>query len=310
MKNLLSIAKSALGNPAQRKRRQAAGNTPSEALEDRMLLSNVTISFQNGDLRIEGDSNDNALHVRQTAGGIVAEGLQGTTINGNANTVFVGANVSDDVIVDFRRGGNNAILLEDMQIGDDVQVRGGSGRDHLVMGSNNVGDDVNIKTGNGADIVYLENNNVEDTINVNTGKGRDLAAVGGDNVEADTLKINTGAGRDTVLVGGMRVRNLTDIKTGSGEDGVFIGEFRTEDLKVNLGQNDDHLFIFDSQIDDATQIKAGSGFDRAEEDSTNFANPASLSSIESFDVVNEDVLLLDAIFGMIDDLDDNLPVPL
>ena len=162
MKKLLSIAKSAFGNPAQRRQRRAAGNMPTEALEDRMLLSNVTVSMSGGDLRIEGDSGDNVVHVRQLAGALVVEGLQGTTINGQNNLVFQANGVADDVIVDFRDDGNNAIVFENMNIGDDMQVKSGNGTDQVAIVETTIGDDLTIQTGDGKDTIALGQFSVTD----------------------------------------------------------------------------------------------------------------------------------------------------
>ena len=112
-----------------RRRRSAISSQPSEALEDRVLLSNVTVELRSGDLVIEGDEGDNAVTVSQQGLGFIrVQGHNGTTINGSSFTQYLNAGVvQDDIRADFTAGGNNTLKIDGLRIGDDVVYRGGDG---------------------------------------------------------------------------------------------------------------------------------------------------------------------------------------
>lgn len=280
---------------------------PTEALEDRMLLSNVTVSLSGGDLKIEGDSGDNVVHVRQNAGTLVVEGLQGTTINGNANSnvVFFTNGIADDVIVDFSDDGDNAIVLENLNVGDDMQIKGGDGKDLVAVVDTTVGDDLTIQTGKAKDTVVLAQFNVEDTINIDSGNGSDkVIIVSGD---ADDLKIKTKKGQDAVLVALTDIRNTTDIKTANGSDFVFLEQVQTEDLKVNLGQNNDDFYMKDVEVGDDFNLNGASGNDNAEIVNETIGDRDSRKSIEGNTVANADQTALDTLFCANSDFDNLFP---
>lgn len=301
MKSLLSLASAALNRPAH-KRRSRATAQPSEALEDRVLLSNVTINFQNGDLKITGDSADNTVRVTQNANAIAIEGLQGTTVNGSQAMVIITPRVPDDVMVSFTAGGNNTLLMQDMEVGDDVQVKGGRQQDHIAFINGEIGDDVRVKTGNGNDIFYLESTDVEDSVNVNTGSGNDKVAIGGNGMQVDELLVNTGRGRDSVIAGDMEVRANAQFKTGSGNDFVVLSELETNgDLLVSLSGGNDDLYAVELDIQGDTDVKGGSGSDNAAETNSTFGATPTLNSIEGFLVNNATNRAADLAFCIFDE---------
>jgi hypothetical protein len=289
MKNIISRSISAL-TTSEKTRRQRKSRPVSEALEDRVLLSNVTVSFENGDLRLEGDSGDNAITVEQQGDRIIVQGYNGTELNGrNQSLLFTTNGVPDDVIMDFRDGGENTIGMDGINVGDDVQFRGGRSHDRFGFINGSVGDDMKVRTGNGRDSFLFSNGTVDDHLDVNTGSGNDKVVIGGDNSVVRDLTIKTGRGRDGLIFGGMRVQDDLAVNMGSGNDIAFIGELEVDSsgsLKVNLSGGNDDLVMDDSDIDAQTTLSGGSGSDGWEITDTTFSELPALNSFESNSVPN------------------------
>ena len=114
-----------------------------EVLEQRALLSNVTVTFKSGNLTIKGDSGDNQIVIRDSeahggSGGIRIDGAEGTTVNGASSFQLPVDTISNDVKLIFSRGGNNAVFMQ-ADVGDDVFFKGGRGIDFFQY-SGEVGD--------------------------------------------------------------------------------------------------------------------------------------------------------------------------
>lgn len=260
------------------------------------------MSFQNGDLRITGDSDNNTVKVTQNANAIGVEGLQGTTINGNPVLLILTQDIPDDVLISFAAGGNNTLLMENLQVGDDVQVRGGRERDSIAFINGDIGDDLKVRTGNGNDTFYLESTDVEDIINVNTGSGSDKVAIGGSDMSAERMLINTGRGRDGVIVGEMRVRADVEFKTGSGNDSVFISDFHANgDLKASMSGGNDSLYVEDADVAGDTIVNGSSGTDSAQAVNSAFGSSPTLNSIESGTVANPQARAINLALRILDE---------
>lgn len=240
-----------------------------ESLEARTLLSNVTAEFQNGDLRISGDGNDNSVEITQTPSGFIVRGLDGTGINGrppNGGSFLATNEPVDDVHVSFAAGGDNSILLIDLDIEDDLIVRGGDGRDAVGVVAGRVGDDVKIKTQNGNDLALVQLLSA-DIVNINTGNGRDKAVVLGVPNESivNKMTIKTGNGSDEVLVAGYTTNGNVSINTGSGNDAVFMQDLQlNRGMKVSMSSGDDDFYMTTSRVVGRASVNGGNGVDHAQ----------------------------------------------
>ncbi|MFK7820987.1 MAG: hypothetical protein AB8G99_19890 [Planctomycetaceae bacterium] len=303
MKNLISRGISAL-TPVTRRRRNTS-QPATEALEDRVLLSNVTVSFENGDLRLQGDSGDNVVTVEQHGDRIIVQGFNGTELNGRSQSLLFATNgVRDDVIMNFQAGGDNLVGLKDIEVGDDVQFRGGRGADRFGFLSGSVGDDMRVRTGNGHDSVFIESSPVGDLLDINTGSGHDKVGLGGDDVQYKDVTVKTGKGRDGILFGGMRVRDDLNVNMGSGSDVVFAGELQVDEsgsFRLNLSGGNDDAYLFDSTIDSSVSVNGGSGFDGFETRNVNFAEAPSENGIERNFVLDADLRSLEFAFDLLSD---------
>lgn len=270
--NALSRFVANIAKPSSHRRRPAASQQEAECLEIRTLLSNVTAVIQNRDLRITGDSNDNAVQITQTPSGFIVRGLEQTTINGGGlnSGVFLATNQpTDDINISFAAGGNNLVRLIDPNIEDDLVVRGGQQIDAIAVVNGTIGDDVRIRTQNGNDIVLVQVN-VADNVNINTGNGNDIVGlVGGLNGvsanNARAVSINTGRDDDNLVVEGFDVSNNFNISTGSGDDAIFVRNSQlNRDLRVRMSSGNDDFFITGSRVVGRASVNGGSGVDNAE----------------------------------------------
>jgi hypothetical protein len=269
----------------QPKRRSAVRDSaPTEALEDRVLLSNVTVELRNGDLVIEGDGNNNTVSIRQGFNVMVVEGHDGTTINGfNLPQGIIGSSVADDVRMNFSAGGNNKVLVRGLTIGDDVQYRGGSGQDQVAVTDGSIGGDVNMKTGDGADVAVVAGLEMDGKVTVNTGGGSDRVVVGGDLMRVQA-NVKTGGGRDQVVLGGFEGGAEATVKTGKSNDAVFIFDADLDRLNVNMGSGRDDVWMTNVNTAQQSKFKGGSDVDQIEFDNSNV--PGSVSAFEGDVVLN------------------------
>ena len=258
--------------PSSRRRRLAATQHEAEHLEVRALLSNVTAVIRNRDLRITGDSDNNAVQITQTPSGFIVRGLEQTTINGGGlnSGVFLSTNQpTDDVNISFAAGGNNLVRLIDLDVEDDLIVRGGQQVDAIAVVNGTIGDDVRIRTQGGSDLVLVQVNTV-DSVNINTGHGDDKVAVAGTPATASVnnaraVSVNTGRGNDELIVEGFDVSNNFNISTGSDNDAIFVrGSQLNGDLRVRMSSGDDDFFITGSRVSGRASVNGGSGVDHAQ----------------------------------------------
>lgn len=218
--------------------RRRRSNPQPEVLEQRALLSNVTVSFKNGDVLVKGDSGDNTIEVTQEDGTLWVRGSNGTTVNGYAASGYGNANfpfVPDDVKLIFSKGGKNEVHV-DVDVGDDVLFKGGRDAD-LFSYTGVIGDDLKVVTSNGDDLVSLRGN-IGNT-RVATGGGDDLVGVE-DSVFRENLNVKTGSGDDLVEVEDPGVQGVFNINFGSGNDDFTQpGASDPYELRMNGGSGFD-----------------------------------------------------------------------
>ncbi len=264
------------------RRREQKQSYQLESLEVRtMLTGNVNASM------ISGDSRNNAFRVRPSSSGaeIVVEGFEGTSINGRATARFDMRNLRDDIRVSTG-GGNNKFSIGELEVPDDVIVRGGSGRDFAAVVTL-VGGDVSMSLGGGADTAAVVGD-VAGNAKINTGGGNDkvLAGLGFlPLITGGDLNISTGSGRDEVTVQGVEVGDDFTLRTGGGNDMAFIDASGINDrMNANLGGGSDELWIRNSSSGGRMQMSGGGGTDGFHQSGFAFGSTTTVASFE-FDSV-------------------------
>lgn len=246
-----------------RRRRSAA---QPEILEQRVLLSNVTVTLKNGDLLVKGDSGNNSIQIVDAsmhAGqlGIRIQGVGGTTVNGESSywsTLY--GSFPDDVKLIFSQGGTNTVLMV-ADVDDDLFFKGGRGRDTFIY-SGEVGDNLKVTTSNGIDGVALIDTEIGNEARFTTGGGDDKVVVIDSLIEQD-IEANTGGGDDSVLLQGTSIREDVNMKTGSGNDFVAAEDTIVDvEFNLNLGSGNDDFFYVSGNDAGEIRLNGGSGFDR------------------------------------------------
>lgn len=269
--------------PKSRRRRQGQNAQPTEALEDRVLLSNVTADFSRGDLVLTGDSDDNTISVKFLSGGIWIEGHEGTTVNGQELVNVPYAVVPDDLRANFTAGGDNTVLVQSMDVRDDVQYRGGDGVDNFAIMDSFVSGDVNIRTGDKGDVAVVADNMVSGKVVVETGNGGDKVLIGGEKTHGQ-ISVNTGRGRDDVLMGDLVDTSSISIRTGSGNDAAFLSEITAEKLDLGMGRGRDEAMMLDVEVSEAFTAKGGSDIDAFEAVDVVYPARTQISQFEGYSV--------------------------
>ena len=143
----------------------------AEALEVRVLLSNVTLTYKGENLVLKGDANNNYVVIRRTQfARIEVEGREGTTINGETDPFVINeAILPKGAKFLFNQGGNNTVFMGAGTTKNTI-FKGGSGNDYFAQATANVVGKLNISTSDGDDMVALETFYAE-RMKINLGNG-------------------------------------------------------------------------------------------------------------------------------------------
>ncbi len=219
----------------------------AQHLESRQLMAgDVLASFNSGnDLVLTGDSAGNEIRIYESttqANRIVVEGLNGTTVNGQAKYELQ-ASVLDDVIANMN-GGADRVIVTNLTLTNTVNSS-----------------ELIINTHDGEDYVHLDNvQGFKNDVQISTGDHDDFVWARGVSVN-DDFKVNTAGGADRVVLINIAAEDL-QVETGSGDDIVdFMNVDAIDDFYVHLGAGDDYLEIEASSGIDVS-IYGGTGTDK------------------------------------------------
>ncbi len=249
----------------RRTRRSQSSIPVMESLEDRLLLSTVTVAFKGGNLTLKGDAENNTVGIEDNGtGGIVIKGYDGTEINEAGQTEFEidAPSISKNAKLLFNKGGDNTVFLG-VDVGGNVIYKGGKQVDNFGMLDVTVGKKVNVKTSDGDDMVGLAGSDVG-ALAVNTGNDNDTVGVILTTVNGST-KVTTGNGDDTIGAGYAVFKGAVNAKTGNGNDGVFVEATFESKTTLNLGNDDDDLIAYGTFLG-PVKANGGSGFDNVDGD--------------------------------------------
>lgn len=201
-----------------RRQSLAAGRSVAAAqiqeLESKQLLTGtVTVALSDdGDLSLTGDSKDNEVVVDIDETGVSIRGVNGTSVR-------IGDETFDP--------GETATIAEDAVVPRDLSVKMKGGDDSVeiyVDDAASVGRNVDIDMGKGDDFLLLfatDEVSVGGKLSVKSGSG------------SDYVEISTG-GED----GSIEVAGDASIDTGSGDDGLFIGDWDLLEDVIDDGEPD------------------------------------------------------------------------
>jgi VCBS repeat-containing protein len=197
-----------------------------ERLESRVVLDgNVHAFVSGGNLHIDGDSQNNAITITQSATGsfTITSGISATTINGQAGPVTLDG-VRKNVILNMKDGDDT---VEFDGTTDQITIRGrliadmASGNDQLMMENVHLRG-MTINMGTGDDTLNFGSDGSSDGVtssklaNINMGPGTDDARIANSNFRQ--LLLNMGSGNDTMTIQGVTVHKRSIVDGGPGTD--------------------------------------------------------------------------------------------
>lgn len=256
----------------------------------------VTAFESGGDLYINGDGASDMIQVYHLGNDrIRIEGISGsgTTVNGQSRAQF---NVNDDIFIDLGNG-NNWLDIRNLNGGIDadyVRIRSGTGNDRLWMTGLSTTGDLRIESRGGNDDIQVINSFVGngrfDDLHINAGDGEDSIRVHNTRVRQDAninaldsvfandddyvdlqyltvgddLYIDTGNGADDVLAQRVHVGDYMRIRSGDGNDYIFMHNDNTieRDLRIEAGDGNDVLGVYQTVVKDDATLNGGDDFDQ------------------------------------------------
>jgi hypothetical protein len=270
-----------------------------ESLEQRQLLAgDVLVSVVHGNLKIEGDANDNQIEIAAGAEAhtVVITGLDETNLRLVDRETGVPGPAESELVVSVRGGakidlgdGDDAITMTAPNLRGNLSINTGDGDDQVVVnnatdatvsGLNNGGvlagvrGDLKIRTGAGDDTVIATNALVRGRLHIDTGSDNDSVELGGVAAENTALSggfvdaslrgrggvhVSLGDGNDIVNVQGIAASHL-HLAAGDGDDSVVIADVDVHRLSVNAGAGNDDVSVADS-VFASLGVKLGDGDD-------------------------------------------------
>ena len=219
-----------------------------EELESRYLLAgNVTAAITDGDLVVTGDNQPNEFRIIDNGStGQIVRGLNGTKVNGVSDGQFNTGDLAVNNISIDANGGDDDFVLRVSNLTGNLDILGDKGNDQIEVVQSSA-NDAQIRGGIGVDSIKIGQTNLREA-QVFTGNGNDNVLVTASNFAA-ALSIETDLGNDSVSVTGSQTffsgitPNTFSIRTGSGNDTVFVARNFIGNIDMRLGDNRDEAII-------------------------------------------------------------------
>ena len=230
-----------VGDSGVRKRRRVC----YEPLEPRhMMAGDVAVqNASSGILQVTGDNAGNQIVVSRQASSVIVQGLNGTTVNGQARVVFSNlGNALNGLDVNLN-GGDDSLFLDDLLIRQSAVIRGGLGSDAIILDDVSVGRDLTISGGDGENAVSLDDVVVNRNLTVLGGTGNDVVGLDGVRVQGAT-NVRLGAGNDRLAVEDSVHRGQVSLSTEGGADFIGLDNMRISGgTRINMGAGNDFRTI-------------------------------------------------------------------
>jgi hypothetical protein len=240
-----------------------------ESLENRWLMAGNVMARQLGEvLLITGDSKDNAIEISLDQNNRVVVSAADAQVGFNINkptriiqNTINGFSGVEQVVITLA-GGNDALIISELDVDGDVTIDTGKGNDRLLIGglSDSVPTDVviggglYISTGGGNDRVNEYRLRVEGDQVLVTDTGNDIVsleldlladtpddddpidgfATGGVSVEGN-FAISLGTGNDQLFADDLAVEGMLMIFDPTGNDTVALNRVVAQDCFVDVG---------------------------------------------------------------------------
>ena len=226
-------------------------------------------------LILTGDSAGNGVRIfTNAAGSIAVEGLGDTTIQG-LSTPFVldGWTTVPGRISANLRGGDDAIIVQGVQVGRNLSVNTHDGNDFVLINNVTTGGSVHLRSRSGNNTFSISNTQVGNALTVRTGNG------------SDSFQSNA-----------VTVRGRTVVTTRGGDD-LFVTEdstFRRNAVFYGGANNDQMVAIGANSFGRRVVVNGGSGTDATDVGTTTFSRTPVVRKVEQ-DSISDTAALVDSI---------------
>ncbi len=232
-----------------------------ESLEARWLMAgNVTAEVVGGDLRVTGDNLSNGLVISGTgvAGQVLIEGqfdfsndATDTTINGSDGELLFGG-ITGNIIINLN-GGDDALDMVNVAVPRDLIITTGDGFDEIYLGQ------YALLTPD-FDPTTVGSLGVNGVLSIDTGAQDDYITLGRVFGGAD-WSIRTGSGDDVLFVYSAS-GDVIDVSTGSEVDLVNVAYLTAHgNLRIDTGLQDDTISVITTLTKQNAQFISGDGSD-------------------------------------------------
>lgn len=154
--------------------------------------------------------------------------------------------------------GNDAISLEDIDVGRNVLISLDDGDDFVALTDINVAGLTLASLGTGTNEAQFEFSNLGSSLTVLGGGSNSIFIA--DVVTSSMVNVVTANGNDAIVLGGVQTGTAI-VTTGGGDDELFVLDSVFDNLLVTLGGGDDTLTIGGTQVNGLALLSGGSGFD-------------------------------------------------
>jgi hypothetical protein len=236
----------------------------AEQFEVRLMPSgNVIATVVDGTLTLNGDSEDNSVRVEISGGNVVVTGLDGTTINGDADfeAVTGSTTIAGDLVARLGLGDDTLVIGDDVVIDGNVRVTDFFGVTTLGMRSVEIGGNLLVQTGRGDDRISLDDTTIGGDARIATHRGKDFVSLLQTTVTGK-IAIVTGGGADGVVVDDSTLSSSARLDSGRGRDRALIRETTIAgDVSARTGAGADFLMLQNSTVDGKSKALLGQGAD-------------------------------------------------
>ena len=245
-------------------------------------VGNVAARVAGNNLILTGDNGGNGVLVTTNHDGwVTVIGLGNTTIAGQDQPwVLDGwATIPGDLRVNLH-GGSDALILDEINVGDDVTVNTHAGNDFFLVEDLTTGGNLDFRSNSGDNSVFIR-----------------------DTVVGDLARSITGAGNDGVLTDNLTVSGRTIVRGAGGND-VFGSTYSMfgGDVSLNAGSGNDQVLIHENAFGSRVTLDGASGTDALDIDSATTANQTPVVRRFEQDSVDDPDGLLDGIMQRLADV--------
>ncbi len=250
--------------PLARSKRRAAkplGNTAAEQLEQRTLLTgDVRIVTSDGAVRLIGDEFDNSVKIFRNTGGVWAEGLDTTTINGSSGAFRITANDAPLLAAlraDLKDGNDTLVISPGTEFDRAVRVLGGKGNDQLLCVGATFHENLVFHGHQGEDEFSGVDSQFRRSLVIDGGADDDLVSITDSTSGPGTL-IRTSLGDDLISLSGVTATGRVQIDAGFGNDSMVVSESTFSGTVLFIGRRgQDAARIQDSTFHRPLTLRGG-----------------------------------------------------